>query len=303
LERHPVLVLGHSRPDLTARILEAVKSYGPARLYLACDGPAGNSSIEGQKVSSVRKVMLDAELECEVLTRFSESNQGLRRGVVNAIDWFFSHESEGIILEDDCLPGPGFFHFCEMILDRFRETPTVWGAGGYNPTGIPFQDGTYGFIRFAMIWGWATWADRWKKYDRDLIGYQQRAVWGAFDWPSTGLYHGLDWHLKRYLENPRSWDYQLSWSVVAEGGLWAMPDRNLVENLGFGEMATNTKNRMFDHQSIRSLGPIRHPKGLSPDVEAERLFLRRHLRVYSPGWLNYLRNLVRTLRILRQGSS
>ena len=41
--------------------------------------------------------------------------------VSSAIGWFFEQEAEGIILEDDCLPAPAFFNFCDNLLEKYRN--------------------------------------------------------------------------------------------------------------------------------------------------------------------------------------
>lgn len=51
----------------------------------------------------VRKIITDVDWPCEVKTLFREHNLGCRVAVQTAIDWFFAHENEGIILEDDPL--------------------------------------------------------------------------------------------------------------------------------------------------------------------------------------------------------
>ena len=293
----PVLVLGYNRPEQTRRVIQAVQQYKPSRVYLACDGPKIGSGDDRESVEAVRAEMKNALFECEVLTRFEESNRGIRMGVIEAIDWFFQNESEGIILEDDCLPGPDFFRFCESLIIRYRQDKRVWGIGGYNATGINFQAGSYGFIRFAMIWGWATWADRWFEHDRNLVRYQEATKRRDFLWPSRGLYHGLNWHLKRAVKEPLVWSYPLSWSVVESGGHWALPDRNLVINLGFGKDSTNTRRNMFPNQQLESLSPYRHPANPVVDEAAETELLRAYFRVYRFHILNYLRNGVRWVKI------
>lgn len=299
-QKLPVLIVAFNRPELTSRVLDAVVEYSPSKVYLACDGPRKKSKEEDDRVFAVRELMSKTSFACESFTRFEEKNQGLQTGVTNAIDWFFRLEPEGIILEDDCLPGNGFFEFCEMILDRYRNEPRVWGAGGYNPTGISFPGSSYGFIRFAMIWGWATWADRWANYDRDLMKYREEALTGKFAWPSRGLYHGLDRHLRQISNGQlETWDYQWSWSVASNGGLWAMPDRNLVKNMGFGLDSTNTTRPLVPDQELQANSPLRHPEHIAAGL-SENLFLRRNLRVYRPYWLNYLRNGVRQLKKIYQ---
>ena len=37
------------------------------------------------------------------------------------IDWFFDRVEHGIILEDNRLPDPTFYTFCEYLLDKYKD--------------------------------------------------------------------------------------------------------------------------------------------------------------------------------------
>jgi hypothetical protein len=110
----PVLFIIFNRLDTTIQVLEAIRQAQPPRLYVAADGPRPNRPGEAEKVQAVRDyVMGQIDWPCEVKTLFREKNLGCKVAVSSAIDWFFDHEPEGIILEDDCVPHPSFFQFCQ----------------------------------------------------------------------------------------------------------------------------------------------------------------------------------------------
>src|SRR5688572_20906804 len=102
----PVLFLVFNRPDTTARAFEAIRSARPARLYVAADGPRVGRAGEAERCAEARRIATAADWPCEIRTLFRDRNLGCRLGVSTAIDWFFEHEQEGIILEDDCVPSP-----------------------------------------------------------------------------------------------------------------------------------------------------------------------------------------------------
>src|SRR5688572_19370360 len=105
-EDTPVLFIIFNRPDLTKQVFEAIRKAKPSRLYIAADGPRENILGEGEKCNEARRIASDIDWECKVRTLFRDENLGCGKGPTNAITWFFSHETEGIILEDDCLPSP-----------------------------------------------------------------------------------------------------------------------------------------------------------------------------------------------------
>ena len=305
MTRLPVLLLCYNRPDLTEKLIEAIVSYAPPKLYVSVDGL--NPAKVSDSVSNVRiRALIDQIADSQLVEkRFSEVNEGARVGVVNGIDWFFENEREGIVLEDDCLPSPGFFEFAEDIISHYRANSRVWGCGGFNPTEVDFGGNPYGFIRFALMSGaWATWADRWQRHDRDLKEYAQAALNHYKDsWPAPGLRHGLDWHLRKATRSSVDyWDYQLSWSVVAAGGVWAMPSSNLALNLGFREDATNARKNPWGGATFGEHWVLEERPEVEVSAYAESLLLRRHLRVYRPYFLNFVRNLIREVRlVLKRG--
>ena len=51
-----------------------------------------------------RSITTNVDWDCEAEILFRETNLGCGLAVTHTIDWFFEHESEGIILEDDTEP-------------------------------------------------------------------------------------------------------------------------------------------------------------------------------------------------------
>ena len=127
----PVLLLTFNRPNVTLRVLKAIREVAPARLYLASDGP--RKPEESIVVDQVRtKVTSGIDWDCDVKTLFRDKNLGCRNAVNSAITWFFDNEERGIILEDDCLPHKTFFLFCEALLEKYALDETIWTISGDN---------------------------------------------------------------------------------------------------------------------------------------------------------------------------
>ena len=268
----PVLVLGHSRPDTTAQVLESLRPVSPGRIYLAIDGPRLSKKGEAEKVRSVQEVMTGGiDWPCEVETLFREENLGIREGIAESITWFFENEEMGIVLEDDCVPGRSFFPFCEAMLERYRDEPEVMHVGGscfIDTKASPFS---YFFSRYPLIWGWASWADRWKGFTLDGSRYEDLLadLQSVFPDPAQEQYwSGI---LRRVLDGRiKSWDYFWTMSIWQRGGLAIHPTVPLVRNIGFSSGATNTKwwkdYRGFGRRGTAALDRIEDP----PDIEGDR---------------------------------
>jgi len=107
--RTAVLFLVFNRPGTTAKVFEAIRKARPPRLYVAADAARASREGEAERVALVREIATDVDWPCEVLTLFREENLGCKYAVSDGITWFFEHEEQGIILEDDCLPNQSFF--------------------------------------------------------------------------------------------------------------------------------------------------------------------------------------------------
>ena len=128
----PILFIVFNRPSQTKHVFEAIRSRKPTKLYIAADGPRPKISEDKEKCSMVRDILSQVDWACQVETRFQDENLGCKEAVSGAIDWFFEHEEEGIILEDDCLPSSYFFVYAASMLERYRENDKMMHIGGIN---------------------------------------------------------------------------------------------------------------------------------------------------------------------------
>lgn len=280
----PILVLAWRRPDLTERVLDAIAAQRPRRLFLACDG--WNEDTPPDVIAAVRatRAVLDREPDwpCAVERRYADRNLGLRRAVAGALDWFFEAVDEGIVLEDDCLPHPDFFAYCEDLLARYRDDERVMCISGDNSSAVPLEgDASYGFIRWPLIWGWATWRRAWRHYDHDLdvLSRLSEERWREMlPDPDERRVRQERLAALRTIGRPDTWDLIWSLSVQAAGGLSTLPATNLVTNIGFGPGATHTTgpgpSRLVE---ARGLLPLRHPAAVERDETASRLVFDRAL--------------------------
>lgn len=285
--RAAVLLLVFNRPDVTARVFGAVRAARPPRLYLAADGPRPGRLPEAEACAAVRRLVLDGiDWPCTVHTRLLDDNRGCRRAVSEAISWFFGHEEAGIILEDDCLPDPTFFPYCETLLHHYRHDTRVMHISGSTTLPGPARDPDYSyyFSGHAAIWGWATWRRAWQHYDVDSALLpelsRKRYFWRLFlnAWEERQLLPPL-WDTHRGQLD--TWDYQWSFAVLAQSGLSITPAVNLISNIGFGGNATHTANAVHPWANLptRPLPlPLRHPPFMLRDNLSDHRRLRHLLR-------------------------
>jgi hypothetical protein len=245
-----VLFLVFNRPETTRQVFEAIRQAKPPRLYVAADGPRANREGEAERAEQVRKIATAVDWPCEVKTLFREINLGCKMAVSRGIDWFFENEEQGIILEDDCLPSQSFFWYCEELLNKYKLDQKIYLISGdaRGPESFGMHE-DYGFCKYPLIWGWASWARIWRQYDVKMLDWPSRKlelVKTISPFEATNSYWA-DQFDKTYFNKIDTWDYQLSFLLLKNSGRCIVPHCNLITNIGFGGDATHTT--VFDSRS------------------------------------------------------
>ena len=286
--RAPVLLIIFNRPDTTTRVLAEIAKAKPAKLFVFGDGPRPNRPDDIAKCAAARALVEHLDWECELTTNFLETNLGCGRGPAEGISWVFQHTDRAIILEDDCVPHPSFFQFCDELLEMYKDDQRVMHIAGNN-----FQLGrqrtpcSYFFSMHNLCaGGWATWRRAWRFHDMGLT-----------DWPEL---RDTSW-LTDIVEHPRAvaywremfdrayasggqidyWDYQWTFACWSQNGLSLLPNKTLLSNIGFGHAdATHTTSAqgpladMTANLQMEDIGfPLRHPTSVTRVVEADRFFV------------------------------
>lgn len=282
----PILFLVFNRLDTTKQVFEQVRLIKPIRLYIAADGPRENVPEDFAKCESIKQFLNNAiDWDCEVKTLYREVNLGCGIAVSQAITWFFQNEEMGIILEDDCLPAPSFFRFCEDLLVHYKNDANVMHISGscHFQEKLVKSDDSYYFSNYMLCWGWASWSRAWIKNDTFLSNSQEikQGLRNSKIRSEEKKYWLLE--LRHFQKialsgNLHTWDTQWSLAILSNFGKCIIPNVNLVKNVGIGHDATNTLIFEVDLQDY--LGeitlPIKHPLNRSVN-ELNDTYLYSHL--------------------------
>jgi hypothetical protein len=311
----PVVLIAFNRTAVTRRNLEAIAAVRPRELYLVVDGPRPHRPDDERSCAEVRELLDDVDWAGTVHRRYAETNLGLEANVELGLDWVFSKVDRAIVLEDDCIPDPTFFAFCEELLQRYEDDPRIWQVAGDNH-GVPtemFGPSSYAFSTWASVWGWATWADRWVRhragFPRDHRGAEVRAAAVPRTAPAvrpvpvepdpSALVTGAARSHFSFVASCEDgdaygWDHHWWVTIMAARGLSVVPAVTMIENDGYGEGATHTRAGKDPVPATPMRFPLVHPSEvvLHREIEAElELILLR-----TDGRLSRLvRKLVRPL--------
>jgi hypothetical protein len=272
----PILFLTYKRFYTAEVVFNAIRKAQPAKLYFASNAPNLVHGHEISKVAKVRSLIDRVDWPCEVKIRFLEEHLPVKQSVSSSLDWFFEHEEQGIILEDDCLPHPDFFPFSETLLNQYATNDRVWVITGNNfQNGIQRGYGSYYFSRYNHVWGWASWRRAWQHYDGDLSFWPNWKRTEAWISEFSDRVERRYWEKifdRMYTQQIDTWDYPWSASVWYHGGLTATPNVNLVSNIGFGLDSTHTASADSPLAGMvtSAIGELTHPTAITRDQTADR---------------------------------
>jgi hypothetical protein len=279
----PVLLIAFNRTNTLEEVIRALAPVAPPRMYVAADGPRAHVAADQARCTAVRALLTNLPWKCEIATRFPNSNAGCARGVSGAISWFFEHEEEGVILEDDCVPDASFLGFAAELLDRHRNDTQVMSISGTRMArSRPEQQESYRFSRYFSAWGWASWRRAWQRFELDLGDWRSKCV--SYGVPSDHMSRAARRGWSRRFDEvvpssrhthvhtaPHTWDFQWTFAHFRYRGLSALPKVNLVTNIGAGADATHTSRAglWFDIPRQSMELPTIPPRGFLIDEEAD----------------------------------
>ena len=270
----PVIFIIFRRPHITARVFEAIRNIKPTKFLVIADGPREPADVELCK--QTRAVTEAIDWDCEVLRNYSETNLGCKQRVSSGLDWAFSQVEEAIIIEDDCLPHPSFFSYCEKLLSLYRDDERIMVISGNN-----FQDRrtttsqSYYFSKYNHCWGWATWRRAWKFWEfspEKWIEFRDAGFIHSLCPNNTEAEYWTKVFNTLFLEGrPDSWGYAWTFACWSQNGLTALPEKNLVSNIGFAPNATHTKGTSkHAEMPTYAIEEITHPTLVVRDEKADQ---------------------------------
>jgi len=296
----PILLVYFNRPDILSRMLEKLAQIKPKKLFLAVDGPRIGNSKDLDRIDDCNNLVKQfLNWECDVKWLIEKNNSGCNLFMPKAIDWFFEQNNFGIILEDDCLIDINFCNFTKEIDSKYKNNESIMNISAANFINFVDVRSDYIFSRIPHNWAWATWKRAWVKYNE----------FNSNKLNDTKTTHHIK-HMK--MRNPEKlywlnffskvknnkilhWDAIWLFTIWSVNGLSITPKNNYVTNIGYGNSATNTKNKENKiHDKLIESMPckITHPEKIGIiDWYENKLFNQR----YKPKLITRLKILLNRL--------
>jgi hypothetical protein len=270
------LIICYQRTDQIEGILSAYKDFGGKVVHFAIDGPKSLNE-QSRQAALLDKIEKNCkQLNLVSVVRHLDYNVGLSQNILSGLDWFFSLNSDGVIIEDDLVFNSDLFEWLAFALREFRDNSEVMIISGNRFTAAD-EEGNITASNYPLIWGWATTSTKWiemkswfdqNHFDAVKIPRKVRNYW------KTGL-------LRVKTGEVDSWAIPLAYNFRFRSKLCVIPPHNLVENVGVDEYATHT----IGHDSNYGLKIGPHisysPKGTSQfseeQIDKENIFLEKYV--------------------------
>ncbi len=229
----PIALFVYNRPWHTEQTLIALENNELASesiLYIFCDGPKENSSVENlNNIKKVRNLIKSKKWCYKTNIVERKRNIGLASNIVDGINKVIEKHGTIIVLEDDLITSPFFLKYCNDALLMYKDSPNVYSINGFQfPIDTNRLD-TFLCPLATSSWGWATWKSRWDVF-KDKI--ENKEIIQNHPWLRARFnFAGYDY--ATMLDNSNSWAIKWYYSVFLVNGLGLFPTKSLVSNIGF----------------------------------------------------------------------
>ncbi len=275
----PIVIFAFNRPEALRRMLESLKVnplYEESEKFVFVDGP--RSEADEAKVKEV--IAVAHEVTTNVVA--AETNKGLGASIIAGVTDVIAKYGRAIILEDDLRLMPGFLQYMNQALDAYYDDERIFAVCGYGlkikmPKGY---DGDVYLSNRASSWGWGTWEDRWNTVDWAVGDWEQlqsdRKAQRAFNQGGSDMY-GM---LRNYMMGRnRSWAIRFCYSQFRQGRYSVHPFLSFVENEGFGDGATNCKQKYSRFKT--NLQCVMITLNLPANIEVNKAILKENRRYHG----------------------
>lgn len=281
----PIVIFAFNRPEALEHMLTSLKNnpeYTQSDKYFFIDGPRTENE---RKI--VDRVEFIARKESSNVIR-NQKNLGLGSNIIKGVSQILTNYDSAIILEDDLILQPGFLQYMNEGLEYFKNDKNILAVCGYSlKIKVPqnYKSSVYLADR-ASSWGWATWKDRWKEIDWNVSDWnkfsQDKKSVKAFKHAGSDMYSML----YDFMEGRNhSWAIRFCYHQFRHNMHSVHPTKSLVDNEGFGETATNCRQKYSRFKiDITSHNPILIDKPLEPNDAIISQLHRYHsiyMRIYS----------------------
>jgi hypothetical protein len=243
----PILLFVYNRPDHTRQTIEAIAANilaGESELFIYSDAPKNDAAMNS--VQMVRSFIKTVHEFKSVTIIERDTNWGLAASIIDGVTEIVNRYGKVIVLEDDIVTSPYFLKYMNSALDFYKDEPKIWQINGYN---YPIRTDGLGDVfisRFSLCWGWGTWEDRWKCFEKDadnLINtYSKNDIFHFNLDGATDLWNQV---IANQTGEIDTWAIFWYAAIFQKNGLCLTPTVSFIKNIGFDGSGVHCGNTSY----------------------------------------------------------
>ncbi|MCR5050546.1 MAG: glycosyltransferase [Paludibacteraceae bacterium] len=310
----PVVIFNYNRPDHSLQTWEALSRNQYAsetELYLYCDGPKANASVEmRQRIGELHQQAKQYAIEAPKAGKFksvhvvcAETNKGLANSIIGGVSEVIAQHGRVIVLEDDLLTSPYFLKYMNEALDKYDSYPAVFSISANRPPLSRMQiPSDYEYDVFVSLrsfsTGWATWQNKWECIDwsldylDDFLNHPEQIE--AFNRGGDDM---TDMLLLQRDHKIDSWAIRYSFQHFYHHAVAILPCVPYVDNIGFDGTGIHSGSDETDFRNNVNLAPA-NPRMLDviyEDAHIINAFANCYSRAKRPIWQKAINCIYRKL--------
>lgn len=242
----PIALFVYNRAEHAKRTIRALcENYDieNAEVYIFADGAKDATEIAA--VEAVRDYLSKLQENHpfhKLAIRYQETNRGLEASIIGGVTELMNRYGKAIVLEDDIITSPDFYHFMNAALDAYEKDEKVWSVSGYSleteETTRSREDVLWTWR--GGCWGWGSWKNRWDTVDWKMGDYaafsKSRRAQRSFNRGGRDMAEMLR---KQQTGEVHSWAIRWCYQQFKEDRISVFPKHPKAYNIGFDGSGTN----------------------------------------------------------------
>lgn len=245
----PIILFTHIRLNKLKKCIASLKKNKLSKyskIYIFSDGPKNNYEIK--KVKLVRGYIKKIQGFKKKKIFYRKSNYGLAKNIISGVTEILKKEKKAIILEDDLVFSKNFLLFMNNALNFYEKKEKVFHISGWNYNlDLKIKEDSF-FTRGMNCWGWATWKNRWKYFEKKpskILSNWNKEKIKMFNFDNS--YNFFSQIERNQNKTLNSWAIFWYATIFIKNKLCLNPKISLTQNIGIGKNSTNTSkvSRIF----------------------------------------------------------
>jgi len=274
----PIVLFVYRRLDTLKKVIISIKKnklYKKTEIYIFSDGY--KNLKDKKEVEKVREYLKTIKNFKKKKIFLRKKNIGLAKNIKSGITKVLSFKKKCIVLEDDIVVAENFLSFMNLSLNKFKGEKRIWHINGWNYEikNIKSNNKDAFYWGGMHCWGWATWQDRWRHYQKNpkkLINDFKKSDIKKFNY--DGHYNFWQQVIRNFESKINTWAIFWYATIFKKKGLCVSPMESLTFNIGYDDYATHTlktysENNLYDNNKFHKKKMFRFEKNI---IENEKIY-------------------------------